>query len=218
MRVEYDVSGYSGGEPHREAIMEPQPLPSEWAMRAYRMALLGSRERRRALMAERGLRPAYGLGWDERKRRWVLPVRDEAGTLINVRYRGTRGVPRKPRHVGGRPLPLYPRVPDGDEWVLTAGEWDALCVLQAGLPGVSGSSSGCLWLDEWNPLARGKRISVLYDVGEEDAADTTVERLRCIGAQAWPVRLQGPDKFDPCDFLMMFGEAELRRFINEARP
>lgn len=230
MRVEYDVSHVDPGYRHWEwddPVSEPRPLPLETWLSGCESALQGSRERKRALMAERGLTAAtargVSLGWDAKREVWILPVRDEDGQLVNVRYRPPKGSGRKPESIGGRTvanggLPLWPRVPFDDDWVLCAGEWDALAVLQAGLNGVTGLC-GCTWQEEWNRDARGRRIAVLYDVGEEERADITVERLRCIGAKAWPVRLPNiRDGFDPCDVLIEFGESELVRLIEEARP
>jgi hypothetical protein len=115
-------------------------------------------------------------------------------------------------------LPLYPDVPQGDVWVLCAGEWDALAARQAGLPAVTGLC-GCLWLAAWNSYALGKRIGVLYDVGEEEAAAVTTERLKLAGAEAWPVGLPS-DKagYDVCDFFLEGHTAkELLALVRRAR-
>ena len=243
--VSYDVStvGQSGARTFSHPAAEPGPLPSDHALREFVSALQDSRERKRALWRERGIMAAtarrYGIGWDGGVGAWVLPVRDARGKLANVTTRpprggamwGPGGRTEHPVRVRGRTaltggLPLYPAAPSGRAWVLCAGEWDALVAIQAGLPAVTGLC-GCRWLSAWDTQARGKRIAVAYDCGEEKPAALTVEHLRAAGAaEAWVVALGlGREGADVCDWFRPtryggYGRTrkELVQLIRDARP
>jgi hypothetical protein len=117
-------------------------------------------------------------------------------------------------------LPLYPTIPPGNTWLLCAGEFDALAAIQAGLPAVTGLI-GAKWHHTWDSHAVGKRIAVCYDVGEEEAAARTVDRLNGLFGvvEAWSVELTGPDGYDLCDFFKEGHTAEdLLKRIRKAKP
>jgi hypothetical protein len=100
-----------------------------------------------------------------------------------------------------------------------AGEFDALAALQNGLPAVTGLC-GCRWHEAWDKYAVGKKIAVLYDRGEEQAAARTVARLQPAN-EAWAVTWPSnkPIGFDVCDwFLSGRTRDELVQLIKEAKP
>jgi hypothetical protein len=191
--LRYDVSGASGTRTWSEPRSEMQPMPSrEYAERV--IAAAQTRERRRALHRERGMPLPKDVGWDEQRGAWALMIRDDVGIPVNWRWRPPRGSAGHPFGIRGRVvengcLPLYPNIPEGDTWLLVAGEWDALAARLHDLPAVTGLC-GKLWMPQWDRCAFGKRIAVMYDRGEEHAARTTVAHLNDIGAaEAWFVGL-----------------------------
>jgi hypothetical protein len=206
--VTYDLEGASGWHTWAEPTGDPpEPVPVEHIPGWLADAL--TPERLRAIRRERWLtREAIDgyVGWDRIREAWVLLVRDEAGSIVNITHRPPRGrwcymnggtYTRKPTRLRGRTaanggLPLWPRVPAGDTWLLAAGEWDALAALQAGIPAVTGLL-GCQWHAAWDRHVRGRRIAVAYDVGELDAARVTVDKLLAAGAaDAWAADLGLP--------------------------
>jgi hypothetical protein len=209
----YDVTGASGSHTWRDPDGPIRGLPpirylEQAAHRVQRDSRLY-----RALWRERGitLRTAemFSIGYDPDQRAWVLPIFDGRGFVCNVTWRPRRGATMRygredishPMRIGGRRaerglLPLYPRVPYTGPLLLVAGEWDALACLQHGIPAVTGLS-GKLWHDAWNPAIEGRRIAVMYDVGEEAAANNTVRQLRDAGAaRSWAVYLGLPNYGD----------------------
>jgi hypothetical protein len=206
--VTYDLEGVSGWHSWREPTGDPpEPVPVERIADWLADAL--TPERLRAIRRERWLTRETiegHIGWDRVLDAWVLLARDATGAVVNVTHRPPRGrwcyrpggtLTRKPSRLRGRTaangcLPLWPRVPDGDSWLLVAGEWDALAGLQAGLPAVTGLL-GCTWHPAWDHHAFGKRMAVAYDVGEIGAARVTVNKLLAAGAaDAWAVDLGLP--------------------------
>jgi hypothetical protein len=208
--VSYDVEGvsaWSGGW-HRTSDDDggaPQSMPE----RSWVEAVIGEARtptRRRALWQERGIRLPADVGWDVNRRAWVLLIRDHEGCVVNVEWRPARGqmmrwkgtdVDRPKRLLNRRAhtghLPLYPSVPRGDLWMLVAGTWDVHSARQAGVPEAVTGLLGCQWNDAWNDHVAGKRVAVVYDVGELEAAHVTVQRLENAGAaEAWVVDLGLP--------------------------
>jgi hypothetical protein len=148
-----------------------------------------------------------------RKRFWPEVPTDERGRP--VKYAGLSG------H-GARLYPSLPMVRAKDLAVLVAGEFDALAGRAYRLPTVSTTCGASL------PRSLAKRfnrrpVAVVYDVGEEAAANATVRRLREAGAsEAWRVDLSalglGRGE-DLTDFLVKRGRSagELRQAIATAR-
>jgi hypothetical protein len=241
MLIPYDTEkGGSGtrawGE--RRDLPPEEPPPSSY-LRAVCEARRSSRAVRRALWRERRISDhtadEFGIGWDADRGAWVLSAWEEWGSLVNVTWRPPRGKSMRwkgndvdhPMRLAGRRaedghLPLWPHVPEGRTWLLTAGEWDALVAIQAGLPGVTGLL-GCKWNAAWDRFVIGRRIAVVYDVGEELAAARTVERLRAAGAaEAWVVDLRSVgldyEGADVCDHFLRGGTShELCRATRRAR-
>lgn len=165
----------------------------------------------------------------------MLPVRNNCGALVNVTWRPERGRTMRwrgedvdrPKRVPGRRvenggLPLWPRVPSGSAWLLVAGEWDALAAIEVGLPAVTGLL-GCHWAPGWNEHVPGRRIAVLFDVGEQFHAIQTKNTLLGAGAAAaWivdPARLGlTAHGADLCDYFVGGGTAaKLVRVIKAGR-
>jgi hypothetical protein len=185
----------------------PAPLPSEATIAGLRSRLLSSR-RPLAWLRRRGISEAtvhqFELGFNGGA--IVFPVRDEAGELVNVRFRllDPEADP-KVRGLYGRRAQLYPDVPEDGPILLAAGELDALLARQRGLPAVT-TTCGARLPDQLAPRLAGRRVAVVYDVGEERAAETTAAKLRAAGGEAWAVPLGLPKKGDDLtDWFVKYG-------------
>ncbi len=226
--VHYDVTGASGLHEWREPISAPRPLYSpDWLARCAQ-ALQGSQDRREALWRERGITAEtadeYGIGWDERRDVWLIPIWDRWGSLVNFSHRPPKGSGRDPWRVGGRRaengcLPLWPDVPEHGPLCLVGGEWDALVGRQHELPTITGLA-GALWHEAWNPEITGRRVAVAYDQGEERFASQTVSKLRAAGAEAWVVpMLSRVEGFDLVDWFQVGRTREqFIRLVRRCRP
>jgi hypothetical protein len=189
------------------AARVPAPLPSEGTIAGLRSRLLSSR-RPLAWLRRRGISEAtvrqFELGWNGGA--IVFPVRVEAGELVNVRFRllDPEADP-KVRGLSGRGAQLYPDVPADGPILLCAGELDALLARQRGLPAVT-TTCGARLPDHLVCELGGRRVAVVYDVGEETAAETTAAKLRAAGSEAWAVRLGLPKKGDDLtDWFLKYG-------------
>ncbi len=232
------------GEPraggNRLAPREPDILPSGRELVRWRLGLKDDAAARRYLRTERGLTSetvrAAGIGYGLGLRGWawadhpafMLPLRDSAGAVVNVKRRFWPDPPRfdgkavKAWTLVGRGARLYPDVPSEGRLILCAGEMDALLTRQHGLPAVT-ATCGASLPDALVPALRpaGRRIAVVFDVGEEARAKAVAEKLRAAGAAAWAVALPLPRKGDDLtDWWMTYGctAAELRALIAVAEP
>jgi hypothetical protein len=240
--VTYDVSGVSGSHTWTDRKGPPEPLPTREYIDACIDRVQEDRLLQLALRHERGLNrkaaSRYGIGYDPDKLAWVLPIIDADGFLVNVTWRPHRGEEMiwkgkrrdRPIRIAGRKahmgmLPLYPFVPQQGPILLAGGEWDALACNFHRLPAVCGLL-GCHWHSAWNRAVEGRRVAVCLDVGEEEAAERIVLKLREAGARkAWVVPLPLPNYGD--DLEAWFrprqhggygkGRAELIELIREAR-
>lgn len=196
----------------------PEQLPSKATVDGWHSRLMASDEPLDYL-TERGLLTStlvsYRLGWDGEA--ITIPVFDASGELVNVRRRRLeRGA--KPIGLGGRGSQLYPDMPPGRGVVLAAGEFDALLARQHGLPAVT-TTCGARLPDHLVPALAGRRVAVVYDVGE-DVAAASAEKLVAAGAEAWVVRLGLPREGDDLtDWFVTYGRSrrELVALIRRER-
>src|SRR5205085_3355641 len=122
-------------------------------------------------------------GYDQGRNAITFPARDENGKLVNVRYRFLNP-DADPKVIGlARPAVLYPDVPPEGGLLLVAGEIDALTGRQNDLPTIT-TTCGQQLPDPLAQRLAGRKVFVMYDVGEEAAAARTVAKLRALGSPA----------------------------------
>lgn len=155
--------GTSSGQPKEEI--------NESVIEGWHSALLSNSKRLNALMRRRGLSIntviAYELGWDSKNEAYTIPVRDSAGTVMNVR-RYQLDVPddrRKIWSVEGMGTPtLYPVDQlDNMSIVVCEGEMDALLTIQNGIPAITRTGAADVWRSEWSHAFAGKNVYVCHD-------------------------------------------------------
>lgn len=174
----------------------------------------------------------YQLGWDGQ--RVTIPVRDEAGKLVNVRryLRNATAEQGKmlPLLAGAGPdvttrlFPMDPVMPD--EVLLVEGEWDAMIARQHGIEGVMTVTIGAgNWNPTWTPLLTDRTVVIAYDnddTGRKGAA--RVAKILTSADQSTRVRILQipnlPAKGDLTDFFVEQNRSadELRQLIADAGP
>lgn len=218
-----------GGRAARAAREE---LPSEARLAGWHDRLRADRPALRYLTRECGLTLATiercGLGYGEydgRPAAFLFPVCDAAGKLLTLKERywpepwRRRGKSVWKRALAGHRAALYPAVPNRRAVMLCAGELDALVALQHGLPAVT-ATTGAVLPESLAPELAGRRVAVVYDVGEDAAAVRSVSLLNAAGAEAWVVSLGLPEKGDDLgDWFVKYGRTakQLRERMNRAR-
>lgn len=113
----------------------------------------------------------WRLGWNQKLKRLIIPVRDEAGNVINVRQYDLLKVhdPRsKMTNLRGHgSLHLYPaEMMKQDDLVVTEGELKALHLIQLGINAVSPSGGANSWDSKWDTALSTKSLQIVYDIDD----------------------------------------------------
>lgn len=200
-----------------------KPIDSDWLRRCREHmlgdpTLLWSIQRRKPWSLE--ALGDCGVGFDDECARFVIPIRDRQGGLVNAKLYDPnpgRSGPKmiwKETGVGGNYL--FPSRAWNEPWlVLVEGETDALTLRSLRIPGASGTAGGGdpVPPGEW---WRGKTVFVLTDedtVGRE-AAKAAVENMRGLAAAVYKCSLPSwegmPEKADVSDYVMHLKAAGLQ--------
>lgn len=191
----------------------------------------------RWLREKRGLTDAtlkkYEIGWDPKRQRNTIPIRDERGNVVNVRLYNAKKTPKiinytEGRHKYGSPARLYGIDElagcQGQQVVLCEGEWDRLVLRQEGFFALTGTHGAGTFRPEWIPYFEGRDVVVLYDCDKEGQNAAKGVVLRALkGSKAKSVKnvvlpLKGDkDDKDVSDYLVKRGltAADLQRLIDE---
>lgn len=169
----------------------------------------------------------FQLGWDGS--RVTIPVRDEAGALVNVRrYERDSSDNRKmlPLMAGAGPdvtTRLFPGDPLPDEVVVVEGEWDAIICQQEGIDARTITIGAGNWNPTFTPLFTGKLVTICYD--NDDAGRRGAAKVaRILSNVARGVRILQlpnlPEKGDATDFFVEQARtgAEFRQLVADATP
>jgi hypothetical protein len=155
----------------------------------------------------------YDIGYDLRRKKYTIPIRDENGALVNIRRYDQNGTPKMKNAMGhGSPARLYPiEVLDEDELVVGEGEWDALIHGQNAMPTITGTHGVGTWLPEWSKLFKGKTVYVCFDNDKEGrvAAKKVSRSLAAHAAEVWVVAVPARKEHDDLsDLWLRPGAAE----------
>ncbi len=171
----------------------------------------------------------FALGWDGQ--RVTIPVRDDAGKLVNVRryLRDATSTAGKmlPLMAGSGPdvtTRLFPGEPLPNDVLLVEGEWDAIAARQYGIDNAFTVTAGAgNWNPSLTPLFDGHTVTIAYD-NDDAGMKGTVKVARVLssaGVQVRVLRIPNlPPKGDVTDFFVEQGRSpdELRTLISDAPP
>ncbi len=210
--------------PPREPAGGLGTLPTEEALAGFQAALAAHPVLLARLKAAKGwdaeTLARLGVGWNGQ--RLLIPIRDEAGVLVNVmQYAATKRP--KMLAVGGRPRGLFPApesVPGDLVWLLE-GEGDAITAHTIGLPGV-GVPGTQGWRDEWAARLKGRMVVVCFDADKVGRAGAQGVARSLVG-HATSVRLldlfdDADDGSDLTDAVMAGATLSVLRAMADAAP
>jgi hypothetical protein len=197
-----------------------RPMPkyavplSEGLVLGLHQALMAKPKLRGDFMRRRGLTKATlvdrQIGYENRSKRFTIPIRDDEGRLVNIRrYKpGARPGEKMWNAKGhGSPPRLYPAMPT-EPWVLLCeGELDALVALQHGLPAITHTGGVTYWDDTWTGLFRGRKVHIVFDCDERGRTEA-VRRAEVLSRVAKAVRVVDlglPNKHDVTDWFVTHG-------------
>lgn len=191
----------------------------------------------RYLREKRGLSDAtikkYQIGWDVKRQRNTIPIRDNRGNLVNIRLHNAKKDPKIINYTEGKwkygsPARLYGLDAlvkhKGKQVIICEGEWDRLLLQQENLMAVT-STHGCsVFRPEWIPFFKDKDVIVIYDCDSEGqtAVNTIVlkafknSEISSIRNVLLPLKGDKDDK-DITDYLHTrgFTGADLQKLIDD---
>ena len=219
----------AGNGSARPAIREQ--LIQQWAT-----YLWGNEEVCRWLREKRGLADAtlkrYDIGWDPKRQRNTIPVRDQRGNVVNVRLYNAKKDRKminytEGKHKYGSPTRLYGMDElvkhTGKQVILCEGEWDRLLLQQEGLMAVTGTHGASTFRPDWVSHFKDKDVVFLYDCDGpgQEATRTILQAFKAAAAASvknvlLPLKGTKDDK-DVTDYLHTRGMsgADLQTLIDE---
>ena len=237
-----DKLGIPLPEEARPAKAQP-PIP-ERLIERWQENLWKNEEIVRWLREKRGLNDDIlrkrQIGWDPKRERNTIPIRDEHGRIGNVRLYNAKKSPKIINYTEGSwrygsPARLYGVEhlvkDDGRPALLLEGEWDKLVGEQEGFLTVT-STHGCsVFRPEWVEHFAGRDVVVVYDCdaeGQRAAREiilkafrpaVTSGKVKSIRNVVLPLRGTKDDK-DVTDYFVKrgFTAADLRKLIDGTAP
>lgn len=172
----------------------------------------------------------FEIGWDNGRKCYTIPVRDDEGALLNVRRYTPRPRPSRRKiwgvegHNGAHLYPLAALDGYPDYIIICEGEWDAIVTNQYGFPAITRTASAITWKREWSHIFEGMKVYLCHDM---DAAGQEANRkvggaLAGVAAEIRVIRLPYPlrekDGQDLTDYWLDHDgdPQEFRRLIEEA--
>jgi len=201
-------------EPKAEAVLDPipwkqfnalPPLPDEWLDR-----LVKERGWSRAVMEQLQLRQyihtkergkLFKVRMTFGQRRVAIPVIDDAGTLVNIRFYLPWDRSEEDEKIcscagrgEARLLPPPSQWGPGPLWQVE-GEPDLICALSQGLNAVTKTTGARIWKDEWTEHFDGREVINCYDAdkvglaGTEKVGLTLAPVAKLVRFIRWPVSM-----------------------------
>jgi len=174
----------------------------------------------------------YQIGWDHKRQRNTIPIRDERGNVVNVRLYNAKKEAKiinytEGAHKYGSPPRLF-GVDDlvkfqGKQVILCEGEWDRLLLQQEGMMAVTGTHGCSVFKPEWISYFKDKELVIMLDCDPEGqkAAANILEAFRTASLASiknviLPLKGIKDDK-DISDFFHKrgFNGVDLQRIIDE---
>lgn len=249
----FDYLMQTSGKSFKDALLDvgdrvgvPRPYPDKPPRPPIREALVkqwvgdlwAAEEVCRWLREKRGLSDAtlkkYEIGWDPKRQRNTIPIRDERGNVMNVRLYNAKKDPKiinytEGRYKYGSPARLYGldelEKYQGKQVVLCEGEWDRLVLQQEGFMAVTGTHGASVFRPEWIAHFKDKDVVILYDCdreGQAAARNVVLRALKTAGAASvkhvvLPLKGDKDDK-DVTDYFHKRGltAADLQKLIDDA--
>ena len=248
----FDYLMQTSGQSFKDALLEvgdrvgvPRPYPKKPPRPPIREALIkqwmgdlwNNDEVCRWLREKRGLSDAtlkkYEIGWDPKRQRNTIPIRDERGNVVNVRLYNAKKDPKiinytEGRYKYGSPACLFGldelARSQGTQVILCEGEWDRLLLQQEGFMAVTGTHGASVFRPEWIGHFMDKEVAIVYDcdrAGQAAARNVVLRALKTAGATSvknviLPLKGDKDDK-DVTDYLHTRGltAADLQKLIDE---
>lgn len=175
----------------------------------------------------------FKIGYNPGRKCYTIPVFDEVGDPVNVRYyypKATGKMPKYRNHKGYGRMALYPLWPQSalkrKAFVICEGELDAILLWQHGIKAITVTAGAGNWNPAWNGLFKEKKVWIVYDrdkagvEGSIKVANHLRRHASAIHIVELPFTYQVNHGEDVTDFFVKHGMPadELTRILQDAEP
>jgi len=170
----------------------------------------------------------YEIGWHKDRKVYTIPVREEDGSIRNVRFYNPHPAEgrRKIWGLTGRNTPvLYPIDQlESDTLIFTEGEWDAIVTIQHGYPAITRTAAASVWYPAWAELFRDKHIYICQDkdragqIGAKKIGRGLEKIARSVKVIDLPYEFSEKHGKDLTDFWLEHGTEEFEKLLADATP
>lgn len=140
--------------------------------------LLQNEEIRRWLNEKRGLSDEtlkfFKIGWDPKRERNTIPIRDLNAEPVNVRLYNAKKQPKIINYTEGKwkygsPARLFcvEKIKNAEEVIICEGEWDCIILNQEGFAATTGTHGCSTFRPEWVDYYTDKHVVLIYDTDSE---------------------------------------------------
>lgn len=213
---------------------QQRPMPSDELIEQWCQRLRSDKEKTTAFTEKRGLSEStlerFEIGWSDDDRAYTLPIRNPSGALVNVRLYRVDAAQTKIWSYGSPGMDatsLFPEsvLADNHYIVIAEGEWDAMMMLQHGIPTITGTTGAEQWMAKWNRKLAGKDVVLCYDrdkagvAGAERTARMLTPFARSIAIAELPLPWSEKHGQDITDFFHKHShtKAEMEAVLAGAR-
>ena len=169
---------------HKKAQAEGNSCDLEKAAKKFHENLISDEKQLEIITSSRGINTdtvrKYQIGWNPRDglrspfqtTRFSIPIRDEQGSVVNIRlYNRNAGKLKMINTRGFGTAAIFGldelKKADKSKWVIVAeGEWDKLRLSQKGFLAVTGTAGASTWKKEWSAHFKGRKVAICYDCDE----------------------------------------------------
>jgi hypothetical protein len=163
----------SGNKRRAGTVTKPKgDPPSANAVREWHEALLSNPVVLGAFINKRGIDEEsileFEIGWDERTKRYTIPIYDKGGRLVNIRKYKMGAASNEQKflnHAGYGEARIFDleTLAESDTVLLFEGEPDRILALQLGFPAVTGTGGAGTFNPAWRELFNDKVVYNVYD-------------------------------------------------------
>lgn len=215
---------------------EPDKIIDESISKVYQKNLAHNPEARSTAITDFGWSDEamreFEIGWDEKTQRYVYPIRNEMGQLVNFRLYDPKAsgenkvISWKRGHGQVRLWPFTSL--DADTLVLCEGEKDCVIMNQVlrdnrveGWAAITGTGGAGTWKSAWNERFAEKDVIIIYDrdpAGIEAAQKVATELIdHATRVKVITLDIIQPKNADVTDYFVVGGKGwdDLKRLIDE---
>ncbi len=145
----------------------------------------------------------YNLGYDQKIKRYIIPIYNKYGHIINLRQYST--IHKSKMLNASAQINIFPQYPVKDKIYICEGEWDCMLLRQYGYEAITSTGGAGTWFEYWNEYLRDKQVFICYD-GDEAGVKGSKKVASSLSAYANEIFIIDiPLQMDVSDVILQYG-------------